>query len=58
MRVVCSPVRKLFETRVRATATIAALAAVVVAGVSVVYGSIPDSAGLIMAATRTAGNCG
>ena len=38
---VCWPVGKLFETRARATATIAALVAV--AGVSVVYGSIPDT---------------
>ena len=39
MGVVCWPVGKLFVTRARATATIAALAVVVVAGVSVVYGS-------------------
>ena len=47
MSVVCSPVGKLFETRARATATIALLTAVAAAGVSVVYGSIPDSGGII-----------
>jgi hypothetical protein len=47
MGAVCSPVGKLFETRARATATIAALAAVGVAGLNVVYGTIPDSAGVI-----------
>ena len=47
MGVVCWPVGKLFGTRARATATIAALAVVVVAGAGVVYGSIPDSGGII-----------
>ena len=55
MGVISRPVGKLFGTRARATATIAALTALVVAGVSVVYGSIPDSAGIIHACYKING---
>ena len=55
MHVFASPIGRLLATRARA----AALAVVVVAAVSVAYASIPDSAGVIHAATtRLMGNCG